>query len=347
MNPAIAARLLVLLPIALISCMLPWIGYSRRGVLFGVTVPLDFTSTSEARLALRSFRVSVIALGLAIITIIALMLWFAPSGILVKNAADPLIVVLAVQLELIGTFYLWRRQAERIKPFAVKIPLERHTDLVATSTTAPILLNALSLLPLGVTALWLRLHWNQIPEHWVKHWSLSGAANDFGTRSIDGVFGILIAGAITVLLLVAASIFMTQAAGPQATQRRRALVPMAAFSWLIVGIFCILALRPLVPLTPGRLMLITTIYLTVVIAISLWLIQRSGLAPYSASTEPYDSTPDSKWHAGIFYFNPDDAAVIVPKRFGWGWTLNFARPSAWIYLGAILLVTLSLKVLFK
>ena len=31
----------------------------------------------------------------------------------------------------------------------------------------------------------------------------------------------------------------------------------------------------------------------------------------------------------MFYVNPDDASVFLPKRFGIGWTLNFARPAAW------------------
>ena len=30
----------------------------------------------------------------------------------------------------------------------------------------------------------------------------------------------------------------------------------------------------------------------------------------------------------IFYFNRKDPRVIVPKRIGIGWTLNFARPMA-------------------
>jgi len=28
---------------------------------------------------------------------------------------------------------------------------------------------------------------------------------------------------------------------------------------------------------------------------------------------------------------------VVPKRWGVGWTFNFARPAAWVLLGALLL----------
>lgn len=42
---------------------------------------------------------------------------------------------------------------------------------------------------------------------------------------------------------------------------------------------------------------------------------------------------DQGWRlAGMIYVNPKDPAVFVPKRFGWGWTLNFARPTAWFLL---------------
>lgn len=45
---------------------------------------------------------------------------------------------------------------------------------------------------------------------------------------------------------------------------------------------------------------------------------------------------DEHWKLGILYFNPDDASVFLPERFGIGWTLNFARPAAWdIILGVV------------
>jgi hypothetical protein len=43
-----------------------------------------------------------------------------------------------------------------------------------------------------------------------------------------------------------------------------------------------------------------------------------------------DRTRDTYWKLGIIYFNRDDPAVVVEKRFGLGYTLNFARPAAWV-----------------
>lgn len=55
---------------------------------------------------------------------------------------------------------------------------------------------------------------------------------------------------------------------------------------------------------------------------------------------------ERRWKAGIVYYAPDDPAVLVEKRFGWGWTVNFARPAAWLLVGLpialVLLLVLAL-----
>ena len=51
-----------------------------------------------------------------------------------------------------------------------------------------------------------------------------------------------------------------------------------------------------------------------------------------ARTKP---PPDDGWK-GIFYSNPDDPALFIPKRFGIGYTLNFGNPWSWVLLALIL-----------
>jgi uncharacterized membrane protein len=50
-----------------------------------------------------------------------------------------------------------------------------------------------------------------------------------------------------------------------------------------------------------------------------------------------DRTPDRYWKLGVFYFNRDDSALLVEKRFGLGYSLNFARLTAWIILLFVLM----------
>ena len=44
--------------------------------------------------------------------------------------------------------------------------------------------------------------------------------------------------------------------------------------------------------------------------------------------------PEEGW-SGIFYSNPNDPALFVPKRYGIGYTLNFGNPWSWIVLALI------------
>ncbi len=40
----------------------------------------------------------------------------------------------------------------------------------------------------------------------------------------------------------------------------------------------------------------------------------------------------------IFYWNPKDKRVFVPKRYGFGWTINFGNPWSVLSLIAIMVV---------
>ena len=47
------------------------------------------------------------------------------------------------------------------------------------------------------------------------------------------------------------------------------------------------------------------------------------------------------WRLGIFYFNRQDPRLLVPKRRGFGWTLNLAHVTAWAIIGIIVLLLVS------
>lgn len=60
---------------------------------------------------------------------------------------------------------------------------------------------------------------------------------------------------------------------------------------------------------------------------------------------PEDGEPDTGlthmdddrfWRGGLVYVNRDDPALMVPRRFGLGWTLNFGNPGAAMFLVGVL-----------
>jgi uncharacterized membrane protein len=49
---------------------------------------------------------------------------------------------------------------------------------------------------------------------------------------------------------------------------------------------------------------------------------------------------ERNWLGGVVYYNRDDPDVLVPKRYGWGWTVNFAHPAGKVFLAFMLLLIL-------
>ena len=46
-----------------------------------------------------------------------------------------------------------------------------------------------------------------------------------------------------------------------------------------------------------------------------------------------------EWRYGVFYYDSSNPKVWVPKRFGLGWTLNFAHSESYALLGFLLAYT--------
>lgn len=47
----------------------------------------------------------------------------------------------------------------------------------------------------------------------------------------------------------------------------------------------------------------------------------------------------SNYKFGVFYFNPNDTRIIVPKRMrALGWTFNFARPLTYIVIVSVMAI---------
>lgn len=61
---------------------------------------------------------------------------------------------------------------------------------------------------------------------------------------------------------------------------------------------------------------------------------------HNTPPSPEDPQQDPQyWKWGLFYFNPNDKRLLVPKRVpSLGWTLNFANPYCGLALAATTLL---------
>ena len=66
----------------------------------------------------------------------------------------------------------------------------------------------------------------------------------------------------------------------------------------------------------------------------------------SYETNQAEWSNEDNWSHSKFgvYFSKRDTRVWVPKKFGWGWTLNFGQPQAsWWLIGLLVLPWLMMK----
>ena len=74
-------------------------------------------------------------------------------------------------------------------------------------------------------------------------------------------------------------------------------------------------------------------YQALVAAIVLSVVVGIRGAVYARHPRPaLRATSDAHWRLQGLYFNPGDPALFVPLRSGVGWTLNFGRPQAIVFL---------------
>ena len=123
---------------------------------------------------------------------------------------------------------------------------------------------------------------------------------------------------------------------------------MAITGFLIIFIMCLGQLSSLLHIANDTYMLIVFPIIGVVLIGSIVLSIKTGqggsrikLNDSNVQSKVAVSDQDQFWKAGIFYWNSNDPAIFVEKRFGVGWTMNFARPLSWfIIIGIIAIVVI-------
>lgn len=75
-----------------------------------------------------------------------------------------------------------------------------------------------------------------------------------------------------------------------------------------------------------------------ILAPVLLLALRGDARQTSGSPDFRNRDDDAAWKLGSFYFNRNDPALMVNKRFGIGRTLNFGHPLAWVVVAGLLLL---------
>jgi uncharacterized membrane protein len=319
--------------------------WSRHGTFFSVTVVPSFRDSPEAASVLRGYRIEILV---HLVIAFALIL----TGAMRREVV---FLILGMLWLSVGPLISISRGHARTVPHAVVHSTIREASLVPRRTKLPggWLLPVAPFAMLLLAGAYVSAHWVQIPERFPVHWGIDGRPNGWSVRTPMGVYGPLFFGGGLIALMSLLSYGISHAArrirtSPVATDsidpaHRIALV-LIGVEFFIAAMFSLVVLLPLTGSPGVAPILILALGMIVCIVILLrW--QSRGLAAHAALAHPGDGTPDSCWKLGLFYYNPDDAALFFEKRIGFGYTVNFARPAAWIILAVTLILPLSLAAL--
>lgn len=318
-----------------LGAMLAWMpNVSRREIYFSVTVPADFRETSGARAVLRRYRLAIL-----IHTLIAL--GFVLAGPLLGNLfLQPIAIFWLIGGALLA-FLAARRRVRRCAASPSPAP-EMAAPAAKFALPGGWLLQLGPFGILAAAAIYLQQHWDRIPERFPVHWGTHGA-NRWASRTPAGVYTILCigVGACAGIALIA---YATRRGAKQAASsesqpgeenyRRATLRVLLLAEYFVACLMSYLSLTPLFG-PPGHL------FVPVVLALTLAFVLGTTMALARAGrrrTSTRDATDDRYWSGGMFYVNRNDPAILVEKRFGMGYTLNFGNRKAWLLLVAILLL---------
>lgn len=188
---------------------------------------------------------------------------------------------------------------------------------------------------LAIAAWFLYANWNSIPESFPIHWARNGLPDRWVTRSVMGVFGLLLVGVLsnTLTILIALGVFLGR--GDIAFKRATFFVILFV-DYVISTLSAVIATRPVWAVDPIRSPSQLTPFIGAsVLALVVGVIVY--LARVARSRMGAGDGPGECWKWGMFYYNRNDSSLLVEKRIGLGWTLNFANKWAWAFMAMMLL----------
>lgn len=317
--------------------------WSRPAIFFAVSVVPGFRESAGGARILSNYRIQVL---IHVVISFGLIL----TGAFVQRPAP---LILGVLWLVVAPLVAVSQAHKEVLPHAVAHSTIREASLEARSTQLPggWALQFGPFAILTIVAIYLGTHWAQIPDRFPVHWGIDGRPNGWSERTAFGVFGpLLISGALVTGISLMAYSFshlarrMPVPAGAPAMSDypHRIAVLLLGVEYFLAAMFSLVGLLPLTG-SPGvaPIVILSAALLIAAAFLGRWVSHAHDRLPHAVGM-PGDGTPDNCWKLGLFYFNPDDSALFVEKRLGFGYTVNFAHASAWICLALILFLPLLL-----
>lgn len=338
----IAMALLTLLAGALLAAV-PWLG--RRREAFAVTVPE--TAQKDPRIA-RMRRIYLVVL-------LAVSVASAVAAYLLVRSADPLVFSAVVCAPVLAGFLLMLFFRSRVQAIKRTEGWEAR-GMRAAAVAGAAEKNAPRPLPLTWDLLYLPVIlatlamtvalYPGMPDPVPVHFDAAGVADDYMAKGWQVIAMPLAVQAFLALSLTAAHWQVLRSRRPAAPENPTAsalaygmFARAQSVALLVTGLVVVasIALMPLsfagvVTSAQSLVALLVVCVAAIVPNVGISLVYGQAgsrlLRRISAAGE-LDFDDDAHWHLGVFYVNREDPSLVVPRRFGVGWAMNWGNPRTW------------------
>ncbi|MBY0123022.1 DUF1648 domain-containing protein [Bacillus sp. S/N-304-OC-R1] len=321
---------------------------AKRNTVFGVYIPDEFVRDEKLAFFKKMYSLLILIIGLIAIGLY-LLLGVRDNPLLGQAMQFSIIFI---SLALYFFFHAKTLQRKKTMKWGENLKQVKVTDFSVRSLDE-MLPWYLYLLPiavsLGVIGYTL-MNYSMLPEQIPTHWGPSGKPDAFTEKNLFSSIS------LPVILLVLQFMFIginesTRRSGIKLSATRteasriRQLTLRKYSSWfmffvnvLVTMLFSFLQLQMIHPnITDGVvLMAIPIVFILIILICSVIFAVKVGRAGEKIDNEYGDGISDldedQYWIGGMIYFNKNDPSIFVEKRFGIGWTINFANPLGYILM---------------
>lgn len=328
-----------------------------KSVQFGVRIPSDRVSDPSIADALRNFHVTYIAGSAFIFVLFIILPWLYGLNYVLFLSIAPILLFSYLN------YYRINRRLRKIKD-----EQSWYGDATGSISAAIVeegqegrsYTGILSILPsVAIIALTVYIGvtlYPTLPAQIPTHFGTNGQPDRYMAKSIGSVFLLVFVqiGMTVMIALIGLAIVRTRqetdVSRPRTSYEQQIRFKlytrdaMYLFNSMIAMTMMFSAFETWGLISGNYVVLLTVgpalagaLVLTIVLMSMGQMGSRIRVAPMEEQpTGKINRNDDRYWKGGALYYNRDDPAILVGKRFGVGWTFNFAHPVTWIVFGAII-----------
>lgn len=353
----VIVMIFVFVPAIVLMVSMPYL--SRETISFGVTVsPVQFHSEPLRQMRKSYAWISAILHTILFIVCIICLIYgdehsMQQSWIIVTYSLAMVVISLVINI----SYHL------KMKSLLPMLPIALEPSIMAVDTEFRKRNIGLSsnwflihVLIIGVTIVTVLRNYDLIPDQIPIHYDSSWNVDGYVAKSYSSVFMPTIMQVFITLLFIFENWSIrrvkqqvkptdpNRSIRQDVTFRRTWSYFMITASFLIVILFSVVQLNMISLLNMNFAISIILIIIALIIlyafALTFWAGQSESRLERSAdSSNVRPVHNDDKWLLGMIYFNSKDPNLIVKKKLGVGWGLNFGHPVSWLFwLGIIVLL---------